>query len=525
MSSKKIVVISIVAVLLIGGSVAAYVLLDLSAKQQYFLAEKKSVEFVADKAEARYQPEITWYEQSEENPTETELEFSGEYNDPNAMNGFGGMGPAQFINNATLTITTAIDKSKKHMASDIKANMGALEVGDINFYLTENQVMLGLPFLEELVQLNGEDLGKLLKEVDPNTFTGDEKLDFNAFFEGSTGVLSKEDQKYIQEEYLEMVYDKLPDEAFELTDETVNVDSNAIDSQKITMHLSEKQTKDLLLTVLEKMENDERLKEIISEQIGVQQFGAGITSSSMTPDVQNQIDQFIGDFETELKDAQEKLKEFKIPDGVQSTIWVKDELIVKRDFSVKLGPTNEQLSTLSVNGTQLLKDENQTFNYNFEADNQNGNYNMMLTGDLKTTPNEVSDSIKLSFEETELSYEGMGTLEDGNRKFERKFSFSDAEESGSLIWSGNASYNNDQMTSEHNFSVEAPDIGQDLIGLHIEKNAKLINTVELDSDKEVKNIGNMSKDELNQYFEMEVTPQFQQWIFGLMGTGGNLNGF
>lgn len=525
MSSKKVIVISIVAVLLVGGSVAAYVLLDLSAKQQYFLAEKDSVEFLADKAETRYQPEISWYEQSEENPTETTLEFSGEYNDPNAMSGFGGMGPAQFINNATLTLTTAMDKDKKHMASEIKASMGGLEVGDINFYLTEDRVMLGLPFLEELVQLNGEDLGKLLTEVDPNTFTGDEKLDFNAFFEGSTGVLSKEDQKYIQEEYLEMMYDNLPDKAFEITDETVNVNSNAMDTQKITMHLSEKQIKDLLKTVLNKMENDERLKEIISEQISVQQFGAGITSSSMTPDVQKQIDQFIGDFETALKDAQESLKEFKIPNGIQSTIWVKDKLIVKRDFSIKLGPTNDELVTLSVNGTQLLKDQNQTFDYEFEATDQDGSHNMVLTGDLETTSDEVSDSIKLSFGETELSYDGTGTLQDGNREFERVFSYSDARDSGSLTWTGNASYNNDQMSSEHDFSVEAPNIGPDMIGLHIEKNAKLINTVELDSDKEVKNIGNMSIDELNQYVEKEVTPKFQQWIFGLMGTGGNLNGF
>lgn len=523
--SKKAVAIFIIAILVIGGSVAAYALLNLSAKQQYFLAEKNSIEFAVDKAKERYEPEVSWYEQSEENPTETTLEFTGQYNDPNAKSGLGVMGPSQIINNSKLTLTTALDKSKQHMATELQASMGAIEVGNIHFYLTADKVMLGLPFLDQLLQLNGSDLGKLLKEVDPDMFTGDEKLDFNAFFEGSNGVISKEDQKYITEEYLKMTYENLPDEAFKLTDETVDVNSEAIDTKKITMHLSEKQTKGLVRNILNKMENDERLKEIISEQIVFQQFGAGITSSSLTPDIQNQVDELVANFETAIKDAQQSLGEFKIPDGIKSTIWVKDDLIVKRNFSMKLGPANDDLVTFSVNGTQILGDANQTFDYEFGVTEQTEEYTMTLSGDLNRKDNKTTDSIKIAFNDTELSYEGSSTLKDEAREFERVFSFRDANENGSLIWAGNASYNNDQMTSEHDFTIEAPEISQGMYSLHIEKSSEIIKSVEMNNDKEVKNIGNMSMEELNQYFEMEVTPQFQQWVFGLMGTGGNMNDF
>ncbi|WP_246202524.1 DUF6583 family protein [Virgibacillus doumboii] len=522
--SKRAIIISLVVILIAGGSVAAYVLLDLSAKQQYFLAEKSSIEYVADKVKERYEPELNWYKHTEENPTETTLEFSGKYNDPNAMNNFGVMGPAQIINNSTLTITTAMDKNKKHMATQINASMGTIEVGDINLYLTADKVMLGLPFLDELLQLNGDDLGKLLKEVDPQKFTGEEKLDFNAFFEGSNGFINKEDQEYIKKEYLEMIYDELPEKSFELTEETVNVNSKAIDTEKISMHLSEKQLKNLVSTVLEKMESDEKLKEIIGEQMVVQQFGAGITSSSLTPEMQDQVDQLISDFETAIKDAQDGLRKLQIPDGLKSTIWVNNDLIVKRDFSVKYGLTDENMITLSVIGTQMLEDTSQTFNYEFGASDPTGDYTMTLNGELGSKDNEVSDSIKLAFGETELSYEGSETLNDGEREFERVFSYSDATGGGSLKWSGNASYNNDQMTSEHDLSVEAPGISQDMFGLHIEKSAKTIKSVDLNNDKEIKNIGDMSMEEINQYIEMKLKPQFQQWIFGLMGTGGSMNG-
>lgn len=523
--SKKAVIISFLIVLVIGGSVAAYVLLDLSAKQQYFLAEKQSIEYVSDQARERYEPELNWTEQTEENPTETTLEFSGEYNDSNAMNSFDVMGSAQIINNSKLTITTATDKDKKHMSSQINASMGAIEVGDINFYLTAEKAMFGLPFLDELLQLNGKDLGKLLKEVDPSTFTGQEKLDFNTFFEGTNGVISKDNQAYIKEEYLEMIYDELPKESFEKTEEKVNVNSKAVDTEKISMHLTEEQLKNLMSTVLEKMESDKKLKELISEQVAVQQFGASFTAASMTPDMQDEMSQLISSFETAIKDARKGLDELQIPDGLQSTIWVNDDLIVKRDFSVKFGLTKDEMTALSVNGTQLLKDTKQIFNFELGATDPSGNYTIDINGELKNQENEITDSIKLSFGETELAYKGTETLKNGERDFERIFSYDDTAENGSLVWSGNASYNNDQMKSEHDFSIETPEKNQDWFGLHIEKSAQTIKAVELDTDKNVKNIGDMSMEEIDQYIEMKLKPQFQKWIFGLMSSGGNMKGF
>ncbi|MFC4556632.1 hypothetical protein ACFO3D_00240 [Virgibacillus kekensis] len=522
--SKKAILMTILAVLIIGGSAAAFVLLNLSAKQQYFLAEKNSAEFILEQVKERYEPELAWQEVSLKNPTETTFELSGEYNDPNAMSGgFGVMGPSQIINNSAITVTTELDREKKHMATQIEASMGGMQVGNIEVYMTDKKVMLGLPFLEELVQLNGDDLGKLLKEIDPEMFTGDEKLELDSFFERSAGILDKEDQEYIKNEYLEMIYDAIPDDAFSTSDETVNVESKSFDAKKITMHLTEKQLKDIIGKVLNKMESDERLKKIISEQIVFQQFGAGISSSTLTPDMQNQVDELMGDFETAIKEAQKGLEELNIPEGFKSVIWVHDDLIVKRNIEVKMGPSDDEMVNLTIDGSQVFTDTNQTFNYQFTGTDQTGEHTMTLTGDLEWKNNTAADSIKLAFGETELSYEGSETLKDSKREFERTLSFKDAVQDGSLIWSGTSSYDNDRMTSEHDFAVEAPGVTQDMFGLHIEVNAKTIDAVQLESDKEIKNIGNMSMEEINQYIENEVTPKFQQWIFGSMG--GGMNGF
>src|SRR5699024_5356906 len=323
--TKKIVAIIIAAVLVIGGGVAAYVMLNLSDKEKYFLSEKKSMEFLTDKVEERFKPEFDWLEQTENNPTETVIDLSAEYNDPTASSGYGAMRPQEIINNSTITLTTSADMEKKQIASEIKGSFGDIEIDDVQFYLTDEKATIGLPFLEELLQVKDKDIGKFLHELDPMTFTGEENPNFEVFFKRG---LSEEDQKYFNEEYLKMIYDKLPDSAFKITDETVKINDESVDTKKMTMHLSEDEVKDILKAIFEKMQKDDRLKEIMQEQIQMQQFGMPADAS-----LDMNFDEMMNDFDDALKEAQDGLKDFKIPDGITSTIWTKDKLIVKREFS------------------------------------------------------------------------------------------------------------------------------------------------------------------------------------------------
>ncbi|ASN05047.1 DUF6583 family protein [Virgibacillus necropolis] len=518
-TSKKFLIFIITAILIIGGSVAAFVLLNVSDKQNYFLAEKNSFEVIGEQFEKRFEQELNWQEKVQENPTESTMELSATYNDPAA--GTSPFGPAQIINNSTLTINNSMDLKEKKMATEISGAFGGITIDGLNLYLTSEKLLVELPFLKELLQIKEGDIGKLLHEVDPTMYSGKEKIDFDTFFNGSK-VLSEDDQEYLKKEYLEMVYDKLPDDAFKATDETVEVNSESIDAEKITFQLNEKQVKDLLSSVMEKMKDDKRLKEIIREQLAVQSLGAGVSTSSIAPSVENDIDQMIKEFETTLDKAIKGLETFQIPDGLNSTIWVKDEQIVKRDFSLSMGPSKDELVTFEINGTQTLGETDQTFDYTIGAVENGQDSSMTITGDLSWKDNKADDSIKLVAGDFEAAYTGNSTLIDGKREFERVFTFKTRPDQGELNWSGNATYNEDKMNSEHTFAVQVPGMAEDALSLHVANDAKLIKQVEIPKDPEVKDIGSMSVDEIMQYFQVEVAPQFQQWMMGIMG--GNLNG-
>ncbi|UJL45016.1 hypothetical protein KFZ58_11345 [Virgibacillus sp. NKC19-16] len=507
--SKGLIAIIITVVVVAGGSVAAFVLLNFSEKEQYFLAEKNSLEFMGEKMEERYQQELDWLEQSQETPMQQTVELAAEYNDPNEMSGIGTVSPSQIINNSTISITGASDMENEQASAEIQANIGGMEIDGFNFYVTAEDVTAGLPFMNELLQLKDEDFGSLMQQLDPNAFTGEENMNLESLFEGTDTF--NEDIEYFQEEYGEMVYNELPDDAFESTDETIQVNDESLDTEKITFHLTEEQLKELITIVFEKMQQDDRIKEMMREQ-----FVAG---SMGTPAMEGEIDQFINEYETAIGDVVNGLEDFQIPDGLTSTIWIHDDVIAQRDFQVEMGPTGEELVSFSVNGTQLLRDANQTFNYDLGISDSSTDGTVNIAGDLSWEDNNATDSINLTVEDVTLAYEGTESLSDGTRDFDRTFSFDQAGSGGSLIWSGSSTYDNDQMNAEHNFSVESPEISQDMFALQVMTDSQTIDSVEMPSEEDVRDLGSMSETELMDFVELEVTPQFQQWLFGLMGGG------
>ncbi|GGB27851.1 hypothetical protein F3157_01045 [Virgibacillus dakarensis] len=518
--SKKLIAIIVVAVLLVGGGVAAYVTVTGSDKAQYFKAEKNTIDFMKDKITERYEPELAWREQTEENPIETTFKLSGEYNDPYG-GGYGMMDPQEIINNATLTLTSQTDLKEKQLVTDIQANFGEMEMKDMKFYIDADKLLLGLPFLKESLQIKDKDIGKLLHEADPS-FPEGETIDFNTFFELVKG-LPEEDLNYLKEEYATKIFDEIPGDAFDSAKETIKVDNKNFDTEKITMHLSEQETKDLFVSILEKMQDDKKLQKLFKEQMELRLFG--ISPEAMDLNFNEDIDKLFGeDLDKLIKD----IKDSHIPNGLTSIIWVKNNLIVQRDFSIGAGGSKDEINTLTIKGTHLLNDTTQKFDYEITADDSINKGTVTFTGDLSWKDNKANDSIKLAIEDVEYSYEGTETLKDDRRDYERVFSVSEPGGDISFNWSGKASYDKDKMNSENTFAIDAPalNVTQDMASLHVKKDAKTIKKVNTPDDSNVKDIGSMSVNEIMNYFETDVAPQYQQWLMGILGAGGggDLNG-
>src|SRR5690606_26311387 len=152
--------------------------------------------------------------------------------------------------------------------------------------------------------------------------------------------------------------------------------------------LSENEVKTILHALFDKMQNDDKLKEIIernSSQLGYQP---------------REIASIIRDFNKDLSNAKKFIdKDLHIPNGITSTIWTKKNLIVQREISLEFGPEKDDLIKITIKGTQQLDKNKQVYDYNINFEDYYSMESSLNVRSEFTNDNEkYTDSITLSFD-------------------------------------------------------------------------------------------------------------------------------
>src|SRR5699024_12849566 len=128
--------------------------------------------------------------------------------------------------------------------------LAILKIEDFSVALTENDLFIVLPFLDEVLKINDEDVRDLLKEIDPYTFDDDDtEYDFGQFFDQQK-LFTEDEQKYLEDEYAKFVFDELPEDSFTSESEKVKVLGDEVKTDKITMKLDDDQVKEIADKVL-----------------------------------------------------------------------------------------------------------------------------------------------------------------------------------------------------------------------------------------------------------------------------------
>lgn len=504
-SSKKLITIIIVALLLIGGGVAAYFLLNKSPKQQYFLAEKNSIDFTIDKFEEKYEPELTFAKESQEKPTESNYELSAEFKDSSREN-FGANEQEEIINNSIVKIKTATDYEKKISKADLSVDLsGMFEIKGLQIGVNKHELTVQLPGTKDTILINDKDIAELSQEFYASTFSDIEEINFEQLFE-QTEFLTEKDREYLQKEYLGMIYDELPEDSFTSENENIKINDKSIKAEKVKMDLSQKEVKEVLYKLFDKAEKDKKLKSIIKEQLEVQQFSSIISEPSVGGTNQ-EADNFVKEFENSMNEAKTNIKDAEIPNGVTSTIWIDNNLVVKREFGIQVITEDNEDIKLTVKGNQLLTDDKQEMDYDFRIKDNQSDDTLNLKARSSEKDGKTNDSIAFKIDEGSLEYTNKDTLKDGKREFDRALTLQDDSGTlGSLVWAGDAKYNKNKKNVNHEFSVDIPDIGSDFLTLYIKNNSEHKKSIKAPSKNNVKDIGKMTQQELMEYLQEDLAP-------------------
>src|SRR5699024_5037155 len=160
------------------------------------------------------------------------------------------------------------------------------------------RVVVDLPFLDESLQITDEDLNESMQEIDPDIKEAD--INCESFFE-SAQRLPDEHSEDLKEDHIISVYDTLPKDSFELEIETIKIDGEDVKAKKITMDLSEEQVKEMLISMLEKAEDDEDLQKIIKDRMQAQMMG--VSADSADVDLETDVDELFDEGIPEVIDA------------------------------------------------------------------------------------------------------------------------------------------------------------------------------------------------------------------------------
>ena len=184
-SFKTLIVVVVTALVLVGGSVSAFFLLNKSAKVQYFLAEMETFKQIGTLVEERYKNELNWMKVQQEKPVETKYDLSGEWNDPSVD--YDMQEIQSIVNSVTLSMNQVYDPMKKELEASFSGGLGSITIDFGSIFATTEKLVAALPFMEELIRFDDKDFGKLMRESDAD-YEGNENLGLSKLFEGSSSI-------------------------------------------------------------------------------------------------------------------------------------------------------------------------------------------------------------------------------------------------------------------------------------------------------------------------------------------------
>lgn len=488
---KKTWIIAIISFFVVAGGASAFFLVNKTPKEQYFYSEVKTIQHIQELVETRYENETEWAKYGTTKVIDSTYDFSGEYQDDTNPE------IEQAVNNSNVAIRIASDPNKQEVEAEINATILGVDVDPIKGYITTEEIILGLPFYDQLLQLKDKDYGNLMRAIDPS-YSGSENLGLENFL-GKNNILSEENVEYLKEEYMMYLYESLPEEAFTVSDEKIDVNGKSIKAEKVSMTLTEAEVKKILTDVLQKAQKDPKFKEMVEDYLesSFDQFTA-----VSTPDTTFEFDEVMDD----LISSVDKID---LPDGIKSTIWHDADLIVKRAFNVE----TPEAGTFEIAGTQSLEEATQNWDYSIGIDNNS----LKFTGDLSTTKDGTyTDEISiLDNNNVGLAYNGEEKLSGDDRTFERKFTFEDEYQPMEFLWTGKSNYKKDSMQADHEFVIAIDESSNAIIKVNQE--SKIIKKVNLPADSEkIVNIGTMDSNALQQLLTEDIYPEMESWGMNIM---------
>jgi hypothetical protein len=408
-----IICLAVIAILAIGATAYA-MFLDLSPRELYLKSELNTFKAMNESMEDNFEDALALSEKQTEEAYRSEARIGVEMD--TGMLGATGMEAAlvgSILKNSEVKVTTQHDPKKEEGLVDLALVMNGTDLVNAEFYQNNKQTALNVPAAyEQYVYFPNSKFGDVMRKFDP-AYQGMEKLE--NFFKAYNGYLKNEDDRQeMFEEYAKVYADSIKEENVTLKE---NVNFKGEKLRQLTVKLSEKETKNLLINFLKKIEEDDDLLDAMAEQSslsGTFPTGQMATGSMSKEEVKKEL-------KNGLKDVQKEVEEkFSAPEGMTQVVIINnDEEVVSRDLKVKIGEEGVEVPFHYATESSTKDDvTNSSWTLNAGPEGQELLVDVKMESEPKGKG--TKRDIKAKFEFTEMgSTEGIGVHVNGEGTSEK----------------------------------------------------------------------------------------------------------
>ncbi|MBY6037242.1 hypothetical protein KUV80_11280 [Fictibacillus nanhaiensis] len=403
-SKKRPIIIGLAIVALLAMAATAYAMfIDLSPRELYLKSELNTFKAMNESFEESFDDALALQDKQMKEAYKSEARVGVEMD--MGMLGATGMEAAligSILQNSEIKMTTQHDPKKEEGSADVALVTNNTDLVKAEFYQNNKETALSVPAVyEKHAYFPNNQFGDVMRKFDP-AYEGMEKLE--NFFKAIEGDLSEEARDAAFKEFAKVYADSIQDEN---VTQQENVDFKGEKLRQLTVTLSEKETKTLLINFIEKIEKDEEILDAIAEQGSLSGGLPGTMSSTgvmSKEDAKKELKKGLADLKAEINDN------LQIPDGMKQVVIINnDEKVVSRDLNMSFGADGEEAVPMNYKSESWTKGDVTNSSWTINA----GPVDEALLVDVKMQSEPKGEGkkrdIKAKFEFTENgSTEGLG---------------------------------------------------------------------------------------------------------------------
>ncbi|MFJ5716242.1 hypothetical protein [Neobacillus sp. NPDC093127] len=358
--SKKWVLITIAALVLIGGGTAVGMFfLNNSPKELFLLSEYNSYQQMSDDWNTMYGDDLAFQEKLLESPSSSDIKLSGNLDMDEGNISYQEEMLLELLKQSALTIKTDQDPIKQASHSTVALNIDGTKALDVEYVQTKKQAGLKVPKIyDQFFYLNLNQYGEFMRMVNPY-YQGPETLELNTL-QWNELKLSEKEKESLTKRYSKFLLTAMKEENFTLKKGVkFNHEGESLSLREITFKLSPAETNDFMNSFLDQLIKDDELQKLITDRV-VKVAKAASLDDQVGKDLTDKA-YVKKELISGLKDMKKEMNRLNYPDGFKYVLLIdKNKQIIDRKINFAVGE-NKEFAKFAIETKNVPMSNHKTF--------------------------------------------------------------------------------------------------------------------------------------------------------------------